>query len=133
MASPSKKRGGLIVRVVLEGASFLDAYPSCRVIFKVGGWYDYYKSLSGHHPPVSRAFAKSFDGEKVEFKIFMLRVTKASIAEATSLSTDGEKWFKRASLKPSDFNYLLVSDHKNTDYKKGIPRVWVKQEFRDLL
>ena len=36
-------------------------------------------------------------------------------------------------LKPSDFNHLLVSDHRNIDWRKGIPRIWVKQEFRDLI
>ena len=116
-----------------EGASLLDAYPSCSQVFRVGGWHDYCSSLSGHHPTVSRAFVERFDKEKVEFKTFMLQVTKDSIAEATGLSIDGEKWFKRTALKPSDFNYLLVSDHKNPDWRKGTPRVWVKQEFKDLL
>ena len=36
-------------------------------------------------------------------------------------------------LKPSDFNHLLVSDHRDLDWRKGIPRIWVKQEFRDLI
>lgn len=116
-----------------EGASLLDAYPSCSEVFKIGGWYDYCRGLAGNHLAVSKAFAKSFDGEKAEFKSLMPRVTEKSIAQATDLSIEGEKWFKRTSLRPSDFNYLLVSDHKNPDWRKGIPRVWIKKEFRDLL
>ena len=115
MASPSKKRGGPIVRAEPAGATLIDAYPSCRVIFKAGGWYDYCKALSGHHPAVTRTFAKGFDGEKVRFKTMVLRVTEDSIAKATGLPTDGEKWFKRTTLKPSDFNHLLVSDHRDLD------------------
>ena len=98
-----------------EGASLLDAYPSCSEVFRAGGWHDYCSSLSGHHLIVSRAFAKRFDREKVEFKAFMLQVTEDSIAEDTGLSIDGEKWFKQTTLKPSDFNYLLVSEHRNPD------------------
>ena len=93
----------------------IDAYPSCRVIFKAGGWYDYCKALSRHHPAVTRMFAKGFDGEKVWFKTMVLRVTEYSIAKATGLPMDGEKWFKRTPLKPSNFNHLLVSDHRDPD------------------
>ena len=103
------------MRAEPEGAALPDAYPSCRVIFKAGGWYDYCRGLSGHHPVVSKAFAKFFDGEKASFKTIVLWVTEDSIAEVTCLLTDDEKWFKRTTLKPSDFNYLLVSDHKNPD------------------
>lgn len=94
------------MRVEPEGATLLDAYPSCKVIFKVGGWYDYCRGLSGHHPAVSKAFAKCFDEEKVRFKTIVLRVTKDSIAKATGLPTHSEKWVKRTNLKPSDLNHL---------------------------
>jgi hypothetical protein len=126
MAPPSKKSGGPIVRVEPEGVALLDAYPSCRVIFKAGGWYDYCRGLSRHHPTVTGTFTKGFDGEKDRFKKMVLRVTEDSIAKVTSLPTYGEKWFTRTALKPSYFNHLLVSDHRDPDWRKGIPRIWVK-------
>ena len=104
----------------------IDAYPSCRVIFKVDRWYDYCRALSGHHPVVTRMFAKGFDGEKVRFKTMVLWVTEDSIAKAMVLPMNGKQWFKRTTLKLSDFNHLFVSDHKDPDWRKGIPRVWVK-------
>ena len=113
--------------------SLLDAYPTCSQVFRERGWYEYCYNLVGHHPAVSKAFAKSFDGEKVEFKLLTLWVTEQSIVEATIFAIEGDKWFKRISLKPSDFNYLLVREHKELDWRKGIPRVWIKKEFRDLL
>ena len=82
------------MRAEPKGATLLDSYPLCRVIFKAGGWYDYCRGLSRHHPMVSKAFAKSFDGEKARFKTVMLQVTEDSSAEVTGLSTDDEKWFK---------------------------------------
>ena len=133
MVSPSKNQSGPIVRVELEGAALIDAYPSCRVIFKDDRWYDYCKALLGHHLVVTRTFTKGFDGEKVKFKMMVLRVTEDTIAKATGLPTDGEKWFKRTVLKPSEFNHLLVSDHRDPYWRKGIPRIWVNQEFWDLI
>ena len=109
------KSGWPIVWVELEGATLLDSYPSCRVIFKASGWYDYCRALSRHHPAVTRTFAKGFDGEKVKFETMVLQITEDSIAKATSLPMDGEKWFKRTTLKPSDFNHLLVDDHRDPD------------------
>ena len=99
------------MRVEPEGATLLDAYLSCRVIFKDDGWYDYCRGLSRHHSVVMRTFSKGFDGEKVRFKTMVLWVIEDSIAKATGLPTDSEKWFKRTALKPSDFNHLLVYDH----------------------
>ena len=82
------------MRAEPEWATLLNAYPLCRVIFKAGGWYDYCRGLSGHHPVVLRAFAKCFDKEKAMFNTIVLRVTEDSITKATSLPTDGEKWLK---------------------------------------
>lgn len=121
------------MRAEPKGATLLNAYPSCMVIFKADRWYDYCRALSGHHPTVTRTFAKGFDGEKVRFKTMVLRVTEDSIAKVTGLPTEDEKWFKRTTLKPFDFNHLLVSDHRDPDWRKGIPCIWVKQEFRDLI
>ena len=72
MASPSNKWGGPIVRAKPKWAVLIDAYPSCKVIFKADGWYDYCRALSGHHPTVMRMFAKGFDREKVRFKTMVL-------------------------------------------------------------
>ena len=113
------------MRAEPEGAALLDAYPSCKVIFKAGGWYDYCRDLSRHHPTISKAFSKCFNGEKASFKTIVMRVTEDSITKVTGLLTDGEKWFKRTMLKPSDFNHLLVSDHRDPDWRKGIPRIWM--------
>lgn len=112
-SSSSKRRGGPIIRFEPAGVSLLDAYPACSDIFKRGGWYEYCCGLLGHHVEVSKAFTRSFDGEKAEFKSLTLIVTEQSIAEATRMPIEGDKWFKRVLLTPSDFNYLLVSHHKN--------------------
>ena len=118
-----------MIQVEPEVTSLLDAYPACSQVFRARGWYDYCRSLVGHHPAVSKAFAQSFNGGKAKFKSLMLQGTEQSIAEATRLEVEGDKWFKRTSLNLSDFNYLPVREHRNPDWRKGIPRVWIKQEF----
>ena len=109
MASPlGKNIGGPILRFEQEGIALLEAYPTCSELFKEKGWYDYCENLTGYHVDVTRAFARSFDGQKAKFKSLTLQVTKDLIVEATGLSTEGDKWFKRLSLKASDYNHLLV-------------------------
>ena len=62
---------------------------------------------------------------EVSFKTMVLQVAKDSIAKEIGLPTDDEKWFKRMALKPFDFNHLLVSDHQDPDWRKGILQIWV--------
>ena len=122
MAFPSgKKTSGPILRFELEGVALLEAYPACRKLFKAKGWYDYCGMLIGYHLEIIKAFTKSFDGQKSEFKSLTLWVTKDSIDEAMGLSMKGEKWFKREYLKPLDYNHLLVQENKDIDWEKGIP------------
>lgn len=134
IASPSSKKiGNFILRFELEGIALLEAYPACSKLFKENGWYGYCDRLTGYHLEVTKAFSQSFDGHKVEFKSLTLQVTEDSVAEATRLSMEGNKWFKRVSLKPSDYNHLLVRENKDIDWEKGIPCAWVKPEYRDPL
>ena len=72
----------------------MEAYPTCIRLFKEKGWYDYCEKLTGYHVEVTRAFARSFDGQKVEFKTLTLQVIEESIVEDTRLSVEGDKWFK---------------------------------------
>ena len=122
MASPfGKKTGNPILRFKQEGISLLEAYPACSELFKEKGWYDYCYRLTCYHLEVTKAFARIFDRQKTKFKSLTLWVKENSIDEATGLSTEGDKWFKRASLKPSDYNHLLVREHKDPNWEKGIP------------
>ena len=105
----------MIIKSEPEGALLLDSYFACSQVFRAGGLYEYCRSLAGHHPAVSKAFAQSFDGEKYEFKSLTLQVTEQSIAKATGFPVEGDAWFKRTSLNPSDFKYLLVRENRNLD------------------
>ena len=94
----------------------MEAYLACSELFKEKGWYNYCDGITGYHLEVTKAFAQSFDDQKADFQSLTLRVTENSIAEATGISTEGDKWFKRVSLKPSDYNHLLVREHKDPNW-----------------
>ena len=125
MASPSSKRtGGLILRFEPEGVALSEAYPTYNRLFKEKGWHEYCEKLTDYHVEVIGASAQSFDGQKAEFKTLTLQVTEKSIAEATGLFVEGDKWFKLLLLKPFDYNHLLVCEHMDPNWEKGILRVW---------
>ena len=93
MASPSGKRtGGPILRLESKGFALLEVYPTWRRLFKEKGWYDYCEKLMGYHVEVTRAFARSFDGQTTKFISLTLQVTEELIAKATGLSVEGDKW-----------------------------------------
>ena len=69
----------------------MEAYPTCIKLFKEKGWHEYCEKLTGYHVEVTRAFARSFDGQKAEFKTLTLQVTEESITEAIGLFVEGDK------------------------------------------
>ena len=134
MASPSGKRtSGPILKFEPEGVALLESCPTYSRLFNEKGWHEYCERLTGYHVEVTRAFAWSFDGQKVEFKTLTLQVTEESITEATRLYVEGDKWFKRLSLKPFEYNHLLVWEHKDPNWEKGSSSVWVKPKYTDSL
>jgi hypothetical protein len=62
-----------------------------------------------------------------------LQVSEASIAAAARLPTDGEKWFKNQTITNAEINQFLKPEYQNPDWRKGIPRRWLKDEWDDLL
>ena len=59
------------------------------------GWFVFFEKIIGFNMKVSTEFARTFTGMRVEFDSISFHISEQSIAEATGLSTEGEKWFKR--------------------------------------
>ena len=77
-------------------------------------------------------FAKWFTGTRVEFDSISFEISKQSIAEATGLSTEGEKWFKRLPFQV-DLKLFLRLGYEKIDWSQGIPRYCLKEEWRQVL
>ena len=58
------------------------------------GWFVFFEKITGFNMKVSTEFARRFIGTRVEFDSISFEISEQSIAEATGLSTEGEKWFK---------------------------------------
>ena len=81
---------------------------------------------------VSMKFARRFTCTKVEFDSISFYISEQSIAEATGLSTEGEKWFKRLPFQV-DLKIFLRPGYENTDWSQGIPRNCLKEEWKQVL
>jgi hypothetical protein len=73
------------------------------------GWDIFIRQFEGYNLAVAQAFAQSFDGSKAKIGDLQLEVTEDSIAQATGLSQEGERWFKNAKIEGVPWNFLMVS------------------------
>jgi hypothetical protein len=62
----------------------------------------------------------------------VLHVTDRSIASCTVIPPNCEHWFKGKRIKVY-YNHFLLSHHHNPYWRKGIPYIWVEEEWRDIL
>jgi hypothetical protein len=67
------KRSRQVVRLELEGAELLEAYPQMAQRFRDPGWFEFLTTFQGYDEKVSMEFALNFDGHEVEIgKMLML-------------------------------------------------------------
>jgi hypothetical protein len=58
-----------------------------------------------------------------------LTITEATIAEVTELPSTREKYFKGIIINRSLYKKKLKPEHLDPDWKKGISRSWIKEEY----
>ena len=85
---------GLIVRTKLVGTKYLEGYTQVREMLQQAGWFQFFEKFSGFHKEVTKTFARSFKGAKVEIGDNKFTIIEASIVEATEFPRQGERWFK---------------------------------------
>jgi hypothetical protein len=61
-------------------------------------WVKFIQSFEGFNLEVAQAFAKTFDGTRAKIGDIQLQVNEESITEATSLSQEGDRWFKNMKI-----------------------------------
>ena len=89
---------GKLLRVKPEGPKYLEGYPQTKELLKKVRWLRFIQKFKGHNKEVTKAFARSFDGQIVEIGDLKFTVTKATVAAATGLPQEGERWFKNRSV-----------------------------------
>ena len=80
-------------------------FPECATLFKRVGWFNFFEKITGFNPKVSYHFAQNFIKDTVTFDTLKFELTEELISEATSVSREGELWFKKIpfSFDPKDF------------------------------
>jgi hypothetical protein len=58
--------GGALLRREMQDISYLESHPEICQMFKDAGCYRFCEKLQGHHQGITEAFAKGFDGAKVQ-------------------------------------------------------------------
>lgn len=86
---------GFIVRTEPVGSKYLEGYPQCKEMLQHIGWLQFLEKFNGFHKEVTKTFARSFQGTKVEVGDVKFTVTEVFIAEAAGLLRNGERWFKK--------------------------------------
>jgi hypothetical protein len=125
--------GGALLRKELQDTSYLEAHPEACELFKEAGCYRFCQKLQGYHQGITEAFSKSFDGFKVQLGPVVMQIDEASVAAATKMPGEGERWFKTTSIKEVDFRSFLKEEHQNMKWQKDIPRSYLEEKWQTLL
>jgi hypothetical protein len=108
-------------------------YNACREMFRSRGWHKCFEKFRGHDSSISLLFAQGFDRRVTRFRDIVMEVTEQTIAAATGLPQTGEKWFKKQNLPISERNWFLKKKYHDADWSKGVPRAWLKEEWKKPL
>jgi len=89
---------GRLLRAKPKGPKYLEGYPQAKDLLKRSKWLRFIQKFKGYNKEVTKAFARSFDGQMVEIGDLKLTVTETTVAAATGLPQEGERWFKNKSV-----------------------------------
>ena len=81
---------GKLLRAELEGPKYLEGYPQEKDLLRKAKWLRFIQKFKGYNKEVTKAFARSFDGQMVEIGDLKLMVTETTIATATGLPQESE-------------------------------------------
>ena len=102
-------------------------HPKCVQLLKDAGWFNFFEKITGYNVEASKEFAKGFIENRLNFSSINFEVSKHSIAKATRLAIDRDKWFKNFHFEVY-LSLLLLSGHETLDWNRGIHRNALKKE-----
>jgi len=78
-------------------------------------------------------FALNYNGIKTKVGPLELAVTPDSIAAATEIPRQGEKWFKVQKFQLANCDDFLMTEHKGADLTDGVPKSWLEKHYQQFL
>ena len=125
---------GLLLRAEPDGPKFMEAYPQLKSILRKARWLQFIQKFKGHNKEVTKTFARSFNGVEVEIGDIKFLVTEESIAAATKLPQEGERWFKNKNFDERAWRIILHNPGMDiTIFKRGIPVSALEEKWTSLL
>lgn len=70
-------------------------------------WLKFIEKFDGFHKEITKSFARSFYGTKVEIRDIKFAVTNSFITEATEIPRHGEIWFKNKEFHSESWKVIL--------------------------
>jgi hypothetical protein len=125
--------GGALLRRELQDISYLESHPEICQMFKDAGCYRFCEKLQGYHQGIAEAFAKSFDGAKVQLGPLEMQIDEASIVAATEMPGEGERWFKTTAIKDIEFRSYLKPEFQSIIWQRDVPRNYLEDKWKKLL
>jgi hypothetical protein len=121
-----------VVRIEMNGSQALLSHDDVVDDLVAFGWVKFIQSFEGFNLEVAQDFSQTFDGTKAKIGDLQLEVSEDSIAEATGLSQEGDRWFKNLKFEGIPWHLLMVSKRSRYDVK-GTPIVLFKPRWHGLL
>lgn len=98
------------------------------------GWLKFIEKFGGFHKEITKYFARSFDGTKVEIGDIMFVVIESFIIEAIELPIHGERWFKNKEFHSESWKVILKNPGMDIFvFRKGIPISACKSKWKSML
>lgn len=125
---------GKLLRAEPERRKYLKGYPQAKDFLRKAKWLRFIQKFKGYNREVTKAFARSFDGQMVEIGYLKLTVTETTVATATGLPQEGERWFKNENVDEQARRIMVRNPGMDTTvFSKGIPVHALKEEWASLL
>jgi hypothetical protein len=136
MDTPQHKKshkGGSVVRTEPSDMHLFDVEPMIMEVFQRAGFLTFYQNMQSGHHEVAREFDLNLDGTKNKVGTLDMEVSKATIAAATEIPNNGERWFKYMNLNVAFSKDFLKPEHQKDNFSKGVPRSHLVEGFDKML
>ena len=114
-----KRLNWKICRLEPENVKSVEEFPRSAEMMRNEGWFYFCEKLRGHNREVTNSFIKNYKNIVLSFQTLNFKVNEATIAEAMSITLEGERWFKKH-LFEVDLSMFLLPGYKNLDWGKGL-------------
>ena len=94
----------------------LDSDPELSAKVQAIGWMPFIRRFSDSNPEFTRVFALSLADYQVEVGDLCFRVDERSVALATGLSLEGDRWFKYKRMDITEWRQLLKNPCQDVSF-----------------